>query len=66
MRDQEFQFFTYQLPEEKTLKFVIRGIYCELDLSTVEEDLRTQVVAPLRVERRRTKDAVNGDRRKRY
>jgi hypothetical protein len=64
MRAQEFQFITYQLPEERPLKFVLRGVYCEPYLSTVEEDLRAQGVTPLRVARIHTEDILNGERKK--
>ncbi|KAJ3634413.1 hypothetical protein Zmor_019102 [Zophobas morio] len=41
-RSQKLQYFTYQLPEDKPLKLVIREIYCKLDISIVEADLRAQ------------------------
>jgi uncharacterized protein with NAD-binding domain and iron-sulfur cluster len=64
MRKQDLQHFIYQLPEDKPHKFVIRGIYCELDISTVEADLRAQGITPLRVARMHTEDTVNGERKK--
>jgi hypothetical protein len=36
MRAQEFQYFTYQLPKEGSMGFVLRGIFRELDLLTTE------------------------------
>ncbi|KAJ3625385.1 hypothetical protein Zmor_004268 [Zophobas morio] len=63
MRKQGFQHFTYQLPEDKSHRFVILEIYCELDISTSEADLRARA-SPLRVARMLTEDTVNGEQKK--
>jgi hypothetical protein len=41
LRKQELQHFTYQIDLRQDNN-VIRGIYCELDISTVEADLHEQ------------------------
>jgi hypothetical protein len=64
MRVKDFHFFTYRLPEEMLLKFVLRGIYPELDLST--RRICALRVSHLRVARIHTEVIVNGEHKKRY
>ncbi|KAJ3615645.1 hypothetical protein Zmor_012402 [Zophobas morio] len=63
MGKQESQHFTYQLPEDKPHKFVMCGIYCELDISLVEANLGAQGITQ-RVPRMHTENTVNSERRK--
>ncbi|KAJ3636292.1 hypothetical protein Zmor_009016 [Zophobas morio] len=64
MRKQVLQHFTYQLPEDKLHIFVICGIYCELDISTLEADLRAQCITQLRVAAMHIEDTVNDEWKK--
>ncbi|KAJ3639014.1 hypothetical protein Zmor_024824 [Zophobas morio] len=64
MRTQGFIYFTYQQFEEKPFKSPLQGIYRELDLSTVKENLRGQGVIPFDLHKC-TQGSVDGERKKR-
>jgi len=49
-----FEYYTYQLPEEKELKVVVRGVFEELKTESIINDLRSRGFHPTEVVRMRS------------